>query len=218
MSVEVKICGVKTWDALSAAVDAGAHYAGLVFFPPSPRFIALETAAELANKARGRIKIVALFVDPSEEELDAVITTVKPDFLQLHGSEKPVDVRAIREWSGLPVIKAVSVRDENDALKALAYRGIADLILFDAKPAPDAANPGGNGETFNWRAIDAVATEIRFMLSGGLNANNVARAIEETGAAAVDVSSGVERAKGEKDPALIRRFVEAAKAAAFESV
>ncbi|MDX2265081.1 MAG: phosphoribosylanthranilate isomerase [Hyphomicrobiales bacterium] len=218
MSVEVKICGLKTLDALEAAIAARADYAGFVFFPPSPRFVDAEASARLAAAARGRIKIVALFVDPHEDELDAVVSTVKPDIIQLHGSEKPVDVRAIREWSGLPVFKAVSVRDENDALSALAYRGIADLILFDAKPAPDAANPGGNGETFNWRAIDAVATEIRFMLSGGLNASNVARAIEETGAAAVDVSSGVERVKGEKDPALIRRFVEAAKAAAFESV
>lgn len=216
MGVEVKICGVKSPEALNAAIDAGADYVGLVFFPPSPRYIDPKAAAQLAAIGRGRIKIVALFVDPHEDELDAVLSIVKPDIIQLHGAEKPVDVRAIREWSGLPVVKAVSVRDENDALSALAFRGIADFILFDAKPAPSSELPGGNGETFNWRMIDPVATEIRFILSGGLTPANVADAIAATGASAVDVSSGVERSKGEKDPALIRRFVEAAKAAAFE--
>lgn len=218
MGVEVKICGIKTLEALNAAMDAGADYAGLVFFPPSPRYVDLETAAIMAKAARGRIKIVALFVDPHEDGLDAVISAVKPDIIQLHGAEKPVDVRAIREWTGLPVVKAISVRDEDDALSALAFRGIADFILFDAKPAPSAVLPGGNGETFNWRMIDPVATEIRFILSGGLTPLNVADAIAATGASAVDVSSGVERTKGEKDPALIRQFVEAAKAAAFEKV
>ncbi len=218
MGVEVKICGIKTAEALNAAIDAGADYAGLVFFPPSPRYVDPQTAALLSNIGRGRIKIVALFVDPHEDELDAVLSMVNPDIIQLHGAEKPVDVRAIREWTGLPVVKAISVRDETDALSALAFRGIADFILFDAKPAPAAVLPGGNGATFNWRAIDPVATEMRFILSGGLNPANVADAISATGASAVDVSSGVERVKGEKDPDLIRRFVEAAKAAAFEKV
>ncbi len=216
MGVEVKICGIKSAEALNAAIDAGADYAGLVFFPPSPRYVDPKTAALLSEIGRGRIKIVGLFVDPHEDELDAVLSLVKPDIIQLHGAEKPVDVREIREWTGLPVVKAISVRDETDAISALAFRGIADIILFDAKPAPAAVLPGGNGETFNWRAIDPVATEIRFILSGGLTPSNVADAIAATGASAVDVSSGVERVKGEKDPELIRLFVEAAKAAAFE--
>ncbi len=216
MSVEVKICGIRTKEALDAAIEAGAVYAGLVFFPASPRFVDLETAAALTRAARGRIKTVALFVDPSEEELDQTLESVEPDIIQLHGGEKPVDVRAIREWSGLPVIKAISVRDETDAMAALAFRGIADQILFDAKPAPDATTPGGNGTIFNWRALDQVATEVRFILSGGLTPENVAAAITATGASAVDVSSGVERERGVKDPDLIRRFVAAAQSAAFE--
>lgn len=218
MGVEVKICGIKTVEALEAAIDAGATYAGLVFFPPSPRFVDLSTAAALTKAARGRIKTVALFVDLDEQMLDQTLEAVQPDMIQLHGSEKPVDVRAIREWSGLPVIKAVSVRDEVDANSAFAYRGIADQILFDAKPSPNATRPGGNGEVFNWRALDAVATELRFILSGGLTPDNVAAAIAATGASAVDVSSGVERARGVKDAELIRRFVAAARAASFEKV
>jgi phosphoribosylanthranilate isomerase len=216
MGVEVKICGIRTKEALEASIEAGATYAGLVFFPASPRFVDLETAAELAHAARGRITTVALFVDPSEEELDRTIETIKPDVIQLHGAEKPVDVRAIREWSSLPVIKAISVRDETDAIAALAFRGIADQILFDAKPSPHATTPGGNGTVFNWRALDPVATEVRFILSGGLTPENVAAAINATGASAVDVSSGVERERGVKDPELIRRFVAAAQSAAFE--
>lgn len=218
MSVEIKICGIRDAQALEAAIASGASYAGLVFFPPSPRYVDLDTAAALAERARGRIRTVALFVDPSEEDLDPIIQRIKPDFLQLHGSEKPVEVRAIRDWSGLPVIKAVSVRSETDAIAGLAYRGVADLVLFDARPSLSATTPGGNGETFDWRALDPVKYELRFILSGGLTAANVAAAIEQTGARAVDVSSGVERARGVKDPELIRRFVAAAKSTIFEDV
>ncbi len=218
MGVEVKVCGIKTVEVLEAAIAAGADYAGLVFFPLSPRHVDFETAADLTDAARGRIKTVALFVDPTEEEIDAAIAAINPDYIQLHGCEKPVDVRAIREWSGLPIIKAVSVSSEADAVAGLSYRGVADIILYDARPTPDATLPGGNGETFDWRALDAVKSEVRFILSGGLNPNNVQAAIAATGAWGVDVSSGVEVSRGVKDPELIRQFVHAAKSAVLEEV
>lgn len=216
MGVKVKVCGIKTVEALEAAISAGADYAGLVFFPSSPRHVDFDTAADLTDAARGRINTVALFVNPAEEEIDAAIAAINPDYIQLHGSEKPVDVRAIREWSGLPIIKAVSVSSEADAIAGLAYRGVADMLLFDARPAPAATLPGGNGATFDWRVLDVIKSETRFVLSGGLNPNNVQDAIRATGAWGVDVSSGVEKSRGVKDPELIRRFVHAAKAAALE--
>jgi phosphoribosylanthranilate isomerase len=216
MGVKVKICGIKTVEILEAVIAAGADYAGLVFFPQSPRYVDFDTAADLTDAARGRINTVALFVDPTEEEIDAAIAAINPDYIQLHGGEKPVDVRAIRDWSGIPVIKAVSVSNEADALAGLAYRGVADLILYDARPAPAAMLPGGNGTTFDWRALDPVKPETRFILSGGLNPNNVQAAITATGAWGVDVSSGVEMSRGVKDPELIRRFVHAAKTAVLE--
>jgi phosphoribosylanthranilate isomerase len=210
---KVKICGLKTEAALEAALAGGADYVGLVFFPPSPRNISPEAAAPLAAKARGRARVVALMVDPDDALLDAVVAAVDPDLLQLHGEETPERVAEVRRRWAKPVMKAVKVETAEDAEAALAYRGVADLILFDARAPKDATRPGGNGAAFDWSALAGVKDKVAYMLSGGLTPDNVAEAIRVTGAAIVDVSSGVEARPGEKDPELIRRFLRAAKAA-----
>ena len=219
MSVDVKICGLKTAATMNAALAAGADYVGLVFFAPSPRNVDVAEAAKLADLARGKARIVALFVDPDDALLDAVIARVRPDIVQLHGSETPERISEIRRRTDASIMKAVKVATSGDVSDANLYARTADIILFDAK-APviqsgrEASSlPGGNGERFDWRLLDNHDRSQPWMLSGGLDQNNVADAIRETGATAVDVSSGVERAKGEKDPALIADFIKAARAA-----
>ncbi|MGK2922084.1 MAG: phosphoribosylanthranilate isomerase [Methyloceanibacter sp.] len=212
MTVKVKICGVRTPAILDAAVAAGADLAGLVIFAKSPRNLTIEQAGALADAARGRVGTVAVMVDPDDALIEAVAGTVCPDILQLHGKETPERVAAIKERTGLSVFKAVSVCEPADVAQARAYAGIADQILFDAKAAPDAVLPGGNGVIFDWRIL--ASAKPPFALSGGLDAGNVAEAIALTGASLVDVSSGVETAPGEKDAALITQFIQAARAAA----
>jgi phosphoribosylanthranilate isomerase len=213
MPVKAKICGLNSDVALAAALDGGADFVGFVFYPPSPRSLSPQAAGTLARAARGRAEIVALFVDPDDTLLADVMRELDPDIIQLHGKETPERVAEIKARWGRPVMKAVSIATRADADAALKYEGIADLFLFDAKAPPDLANalPGGNGITFDWRALEGVKGRVRFMLSGGLNADNVAEAIRLTGAEIVDVSSGVERRPGEKDPELIRKFLAAAK-------
>jgi phosphoribosylanthranilate isomerase len=210
---KVKICGLTTEAALEAALAAGADYVGLVFFPPSPRNLTPEGAKPLAARARGRARIVALMVDPDDALIDAVVASVDPDLLQLHGEESPQRVAEVRRRWAKPVMKAVKVETAHDAEAALRYRGVADLILFDARPPRDSPLPGGNGLPFDWRALAGVKHNVAYMLSGGLTPDNVAEAIRVTGAAIVDVSSGVEVRPGEKNPQLIRRFLREAKAA-----
>ena len=210
--MKVKICGVRTREIVDTAVDAGADYVGLVFFPNSPRYIAPDAARHLAELASGRIETVAVLVDPDDALVDEIVATARPSLLQLHGSESPDRVAAVKARSGLRVIKAVGVATADDVGKAAAYRGIADMILFDAK-APAGSNlPGGHGLAFDWRALGGPSVERPFALSGGLDPDNVWEALTVTGASMVDVSSGVERAPGEKDPDLVRRFIQAAKA------
>jgi phosphoribosylanthranilate isomerase len=209
MTVVTKICGLKTLGALDAALEGGAAYVGLVFFPKSPRNVSLTEAATLADHARGYAKVVALVVDADDAALDALVAAVNPDVLQLHGSETPERVNAIFRRFGHTVWKAIPVETEADAARALDYSGVADLIVFDAKPPKGAVLPGGNGHSFDWSALDAVKGRVAYMLSGGLNPDTVASAIKLTGAKAVDVSSGVETAPGVKDPELIRRFLRA---------
>ena len=211
MTTKVKICGLNTEAALEAALAGGADYVGLVFFPPSPRNVTPEAAKALAAKARGRAKVVALVVDADDARLDAVIAAAAPDLLQLHGEETPGRVAEIRRRWRTPVMKAIKVETVEDARAALAYREAADLVLFDARAPADSTRPGGNGAPFDWRALLGVKDAVPFMLSGGLTPENVAEAIRATGAAIVDVSSGVETSPGEKDPELIRRFLRAAK-------
>jgi phosphoribosylanthranilate isomerase len=212
MTTQVKICGLRTLDALQAALDGGAEHVGFVFFPPSPRNIAPEAAVPLAAEARGRARIVALMVDPDDALIDRVVAAIDPDMLQLHGEETPARVAEIRRRWGKPAMKAIKVETTADARRALDYRAVADLILFDARPPAGATRPGGHGAAFDWHVLDKIKAEItHFMLSGGLTPGNVAEAIRITGAPMVDVSSGVERQPGEKDLPLIGSFIRAAK-------
>jgi phosphoribosylanthranilate isomerase len=213
MKPDVKICGLKTAASLEAALASGADYVGFVFFAPSPRNVEIAQARELARLARGKAKIVALFVDPHDALVREVMAQVAPDMIQLHGSETPERVAAVRAVADRPVMKAIKVGSAADAETALSFAGAADLILFDAKPPADAALPGGNGVAFDWTALAGIKDRVAYMLSGGLTPDNVAEAIRLTGAPAVDVSSGVESRPGEKDAHLIRRFLQAAKTA-----
>lgn len=215
MTVKVKICGLKTPEALAAAAAAGADFVGFVHFPKSPRHVAPADAAPLADSVRGRVAVVSLLVDPTDAEISDAVEHVSPDILQLHGGESPARVAAIRERTGRRVMKAIKVETAADAAEALAFADIADLILFDAKAPKGAVLPGGNGLAFDWRTLADVTPRLgrRWMLSGGLTAETVAEAVRLTGAPAVDVSSGVETAPGVKSADLIRRFLQAAKPA-----
>lgn len=212
MTVDVKICGIKTPEALEAALDAGAAYIGFVFFPKSPRHISLEEAANLVAQTKGRAKSVALLVNPSDDEINGIVETVDPDIIQLHGNESPSRVLQIKALANRPILKAIGIATAEDSKTAEQYDELADMILFDAKPTDtkQAELPGGNGIAFDWQLIADLGETRQFMLSGGLNPDNVQEAIERTGAKAVDVSSGVEISKGNKDPELIRRFIIAA--------
>ena len=207
---KVKICGIRTAEAMLAAVAAQTEYVGLVFFPPSPRNISVADAVPLADAARGRAAIVALTVDADDALVEDIMRRVRPDMLQLHGSETPARAAALRRRFHTKVMKAIKVETRADAEVALAYAEVADLILFDAKPPKGADRPGGHGAVFDWRLLDTVAGKVPFMLSGGLTPENVAEAIRATGAETVDVSSGVETAPGVKSVALIQAFIAAA--------
>ena len=212
MPARVKICGLNAPDSMAAALGARADLVGLVFFPASPRNVTIEMGSELADFARGSVEIVALTVDADDALLERIMREVNPDMLQLHGTETPARVAAIRARWGKPVMKAIKVAAREDALGALEYAEAADLILFDAKAPKGAALPGGNGIAFDWRLLDYVKDKVAFMLSGGLTPATVADAICTTGAKAVDVSSGVESRPGLKDPDLIAAFIRAAHA------
>ncbi|MET0638834.1 MAG: phosphoribosylanthranilate isomerase [Hyphomicrobium sp.] len=213
MSVEAKICGITTFEALDAALAGGADYVGFVFFAKSPRHLEIVRARELAEHARGRAKIVALTVDADDATLQEIVDDIGPDILQLHGNERPERVAEIKRKFGRTVIKAISVATADDVNAARDYAGVADLILFDAKPQAEAVLPGGNGRTFDWSLLSGVSEAVPFMLSGGLKFENVVEAITLTHPVAVDVSSGVESAPGMKDPERILRFLQAAKTA-----
>lgn len=210
--VAIKICGLSTPETLEAAIAAGADMAGFVFFPRSPRHIGLEAARELGRRAQGRIRKVALTVDASDKEIDAVVAALQPDLLQLHGRETPARVGEVKARFGLPVMKAIGVARAEDVQGAAAYEGVADIVLFDAKPAPDASVPGGAGRRFDWRLLRNLSFPSEWMLSGGLEAGNVTEALRLTNAPGVDVSSGVETARGVKDKGRIIAFIEAVRA------
>ena len=209
-AVVVKICGLSTPETLEAAISAGADMAGFVFFDKSPRHIDFETARDLGRLASGRIAKVTLTVDAGDEVLSQIIAALGPDLLQLHGGETPERVREVKARFKLPVIKAIGVATREDVAGASAYENIADTILFDAKPTPNAAVPGGAGVAFDWNLLRCVAAK-NWMLSGGLDPENVGDALRLTGAPGVDVSSGVERARGVKDEGRIKAFIEAAR-------
>mgnify|MGYP001605090582 CR=1 FL=1 len=216
MPVSVKICGLSTMASVDCAIAAGAEYIGLNFYPPSPRYVDPAAAGALAGKARGKSKIVALVVDADDGLLAEIIDKVDPDIIQVHGSETPERIAEITRTTGKPVIKALKVRAQDDIARAAAYTDTAIMILYDAKAPDDLENalPGGNGIAFDWTLLTGNANgATEFMLSGGLDADNVAEAVAVTHAPIVDVSSGVETAPGEKNLDLIRKFIEAAKSA-----
>ena len=210
----VKICGINSLDALDAALTAGADMIGLVRYARSPRHLGLDPGRALAEHARGKAQRVVLVVDPDDAALAEVVAAFDPDLLQLHGAETPERVAAIRARFGRPVMKAVGIADAGDVAKVAAYAGVADRLLLDATPPATAeALPGGNGLAFDWRLVAGLDVNKPVMLSGGLDSRNVATAIGLTGVQAVDVSSGVERRPGEKDPDKIAAFVKAARQA-----
>src|SRR5580698_8268125 len=218
MSVIVKICGLATPDALDVALDAGADMVGFVFFPPSPRNLSFKTAAALESRVRGRAKKVALSVDADDTLLSYIVDALGPDILQLHGNEQPLRVAAIKARFNLPVMKAIPVETKSDLAAIARYAAVADRLLFDARAPREATRPGGLGQPFDWHLLENLDPGIPFMLSGGLDAGNVGEALRITRAPGVDVSSGVERAPGEKDPDKIRAFIRAARAAALMQV
>jgi phosphoribosylanthranilate isomerase len=211
MSIAVKICGITSPDAIDAAVRAGASYGGLVFHPRSPRFATLEQANVLAGQMRGRLKIVALITDMDDAGIEAVVNAVQPDFLQLHGAESARRTAYVRGKFGVPVIKALPVADVADLAAAAEYESTADMLMFDARPPKDATRPGGHGAAFDWKILAGRTFNKPWFLAGGLDPDNVARAIELSGAGCVDVSSGVESAPGVKDVARIAAFINATK-------
>ncbi|MFA5581600.1 MAG: phosphoribosylanthranilate isomerase [Paracoccaceae bacterium] len=208
--VQVKICGLRDAADVAAAARAGAAYVGLVFYPRSPRNLTLPAARDLALTVPVGITKVALVVDADDATLDAIMDHVPLDMLQLHGAESPARVAELRARYGLPVMKAVGIGRADDLALIDQYAGVADQLLIDAKPAPGAALPGGNGLAFDWRLIAGRRWPLPWMLAGGLTPANVADAIRLTGARQVDVSSGVESAPGVKDADLIAKFVQAA--------
>lgn len=218
MTPLVKICGLSTPESLDAALDAGADLVGFVRYPRSPRHVGLEQGRLLSRRAAGRALRVLLVVDADDAALDEAVEAVAPDWLQLHGTETPERVTAVRGRYGRPVLKAIGVAGPGDLARARAYEGAADRLLLDARPPAHAdALPGGNGLPFDWRLLEELDPAHPFMLSGGLRAGNVAEAIAVTRPWAVDVSSGVERRPGEKDPRAIAAFVAAARAASSPS-
>ena len=217
MSLIVKICGLSTPESLEVALDAGADMVGFVFFPPSPRNISFDAARALGKRVRGRAQKVALSVDADDALLDAVVESLQPDLLQLHGKETPARVAALKKRYSLPVMKALAVEAKTDLSAVTDYVAVADRLLFDARAPREATRPGGLGKPFDWRLLENLDPGVPFMLSGGLDAGNLGEALRITHAPGIDVSSGVERAPGEKDVDKIRAFVRAAREAAHSS-
>ena len=218
MSLIVKICGLKSAEAVDAALDSSADMIGFVFFPPSPRNVAFDTARALSERVRGRALKVALSVDANDALLRQIIESLAPDLLQLHGRESPDRVSAVRRRFGLPVMKALPIAEEADLAAIGTYEQRADRLIFDARAPREASRPGGLGRRFDWHLLRNIATAAPFMLSGGLDVDNVAEALRITQAPGVDVSSGIERALGEKDPDRIRAFVAAARRATEKQI
>ena len=213
MSVSAKICGVTTPEAARAALEGGAAFLGFMFFPGSPRHLAVDAAARLAEPARGKAKVVAVAVDPSDAEVDRIAGGLQPDFIQLHGKETPARVREVAQRAGAGVIKVLPVAEAADLDPAADYELVAEHLMFDAKPPKDASRPGGLGGSFDWTLLAGRRFRRPWLLAGGLDPWNLADAVRRSGAPIVDVSSGVERGPGLKDPALIAAFLDAARRA-----
>lgn len=212
MSVLFKICGLSTRETLETALDAGADMVGFVFFPPSPRHVSLELGRDLGRQVKRRALKVALTVDADDATLDNIMDALSPDILQLHGKESVARLRDIKQRFGRPVMKAVPVATATDLAVLPGYAEVADRILFDARAPKDATRPGGLGAAFDWHLLENLELKLPYMVSGGLDAHNVAEALRVTRAGGVDVSSGVESASGVKDPEMIKAFIRAVRA------
>ncbi|TIO76139.1 MAG: phosphoribosylanthranilate isomerase [Mesorhizobium sp.] len=213
MTLDIKICGLKTDAAMAAALAGGASHVGFIFFAKSPRFIDPAEAGRLRQAANGRAKAVAVTVDADDAFLDEIVAELRPDMLQLHGAETPARVVELKGRYGLPVMKALPLSKASDLERIKPYIGIADRFLFDAKPPKGSQLPGGNGVAFDWRILAGLDGGVDYMLSGGLNAANIGDALRLANPPGIDISSGVESAPGVKDPALIEQFFRAVRAA-----
>ena len=211
MALGVKICGVNTTAALEAAVAGGATFVGLMFYPPSPRYVTNHDAAKLASMVPQGVKKVGVFVDPTDAQLERVLAQVGIDVVQLHGKETPERAETVRNRTGRDVIKAIPVSKAEDLAAANEFESVVDWLLFDARPPTGTPLPGGNGTPFDWSLLKGARFKLPWLLSGGLNAENVAGAAKTTGAQFVDVSSGVEDAPGHKSPDRIRAFLDVAR-------
>jgi phosphoribosylanthranilate isomerase len=212
MSLIVKICGLSTRETLDVALDAGADMVGFVFFPPSPRHLSLAAARDLGKQTKGSAAKVALTVDADDATIGNIVEALQPDILQLHGKETVARVRDIKQKFGLQVMKVIAVETAADLGGLPAHADVADRILFDARAPHEATRPGGLGAVFDWRVLEKVELKLPYLVSGGLDAQNLAEAVRVTRAGGIDVSSGVERSPGIKDPEMIRAFVRAARA------
>lgn len=214
MTVTAKICGINDPVAMATAVEGGASHVGLVFYPPSPRSVTPEQAADLAQIAGSGVMRTGLFVDPDDVLIDTVLARVPLDLLQLHGTESPDRVAELKDRTGRKVMKAISIGKAADIDSAQAYVDIADWLMFDAQPPKDMKNalPGGNAVAFDWTLLAGRDWPLPWMLAGGINIDNVAAAVRQSGAQVVDTSSGVEDAPGRKNPEKIRAFLAAVSA------
>jgi phosphoribosylanthranilate isomerase len=210
MGVQAKICGISTPEAVTAALEGGAAFLGFMFFEKSPRNIAPEAAWRLAQPARGKARVVAVLVDPSDAEADRIAQILQPDLIQLHGKETPARARAIGQRTGAAIIKVVPVSEATDLEAAREFETVAEHLMFETKPPKDAERPGGLGQPFDWTLLAGRKFQRPWFLAGGLDPWNLAEAVQQSGAPLLDVSSGVERGAGLKDPALIAAFLDAA--------
>ncbi|MGE0724031.1 MAG: phosphoribosylanthranilate isomerase [Alphaproteobacteria bacterium] len=210
--VQVKICGLDRPETVAAAVEGGAAFVGFVFFPPSPRALRPAVAATLAAGVPANVTRVGLFVDPTDDLLRTTLATVPLDLMQLHGHETPARVAAVRATFGRPVMKVLPIGGPADVAAVDPYLAVADRLMFDTKPPPDALAPGGNGLAFDWRLIAGRRWPLPWLLAGGLTIDNLAEAVRTSGATGVDLSSGVEDRPGVKSVAKIRAFLAAAAA------
>lgn len=213
MALDIKICGLKTDEAMAAALAGGASHVGFIFFAKSPRYVEPAEAGRLRQAAIGKAKAVAVTVDADDAFLDEIVEKMRPDMLQLHGAETPARVAEVKARYGLPVMKVFSVSGAADLDRLKPFIGIADRFMFDAKPPKGSQLPGGNGVAFDWRILAGLDAGLDYMLSGGLNAANIGDALRSANPPAIDISSGVESAPGVKDPALIEQFFRAVRAA-----
>ncbi len=217
MGVLVKICGINSAETADAAARAGADFVGLNFHPASPRNVKPDAARALAERLRGRVRLVALVADATDEAIAQAVAAATPDFIQLHGRETPARVGEIRTRFGKPVIKVLAIAEASDFASVAAHEQSADMMLYDAKAPDGAPRPGGHGVAFDWQLLRGRSFARPWLLAGGLSPDNVARAIRSSAAPGVDVSSGVETAPGVKSVEKILAFVSAAKNAQYST-